>query len=324
MYKNDRPNWIKVLPDKKIYIFGGGKRGEYIYKKLKVIDGCKVWGIIDNNGEVIYKFNNGDGWVECGFSLDDYKNIKDENDLIIVSTAFNEIAAQLVNNNIYHYVNWYDIDFTSIGKIHYDSEYFEMQLEYAKIDSEIDKEFFQPYIKEKDHIAEFGSGGGLLLDKLKCEEKVGIEINRTAIAYAKNHGILSVLSLDEIKEESLDVVISTHALEHCLDPYGIVCKIQKTLKKGGRFICVVPYEPLSYEYEINNPSQHLFIWNQRTLGNLIKTAGFYIRETGIRDVAWPSGWERMFSEHTKDWFNAISTIESARIGYYSVYVVAEK
>ena len=31
-----------------------------------------------------------------------------------------------------------------------------------------------------------------------------------------------------------------------------------------------------------------------------------------------------FSEEMKDWFEAISVLESERIGYYSVFVVAEK
>ena len=32
----------------------------------------------------------------------------------------------------------------------------------------------------------------------------------------------------------------------------------------------------------------------------------------------------MFTEDKQDWFEAISVLESERIGYYSVYVVAEK
>ena len=64
--------------------------------------------------------------------------------------------------------------------------------------------------------------------------------------------------------------------------------------------------------------------NQRNIGNLFKLAGYFIREVGIREVAWPKEWKRMFSEKSIDWFNAISVLESERIGYYSIYVVAEK
>lgn len=45
-------------------------------------------------------------------------------------------------------------------------------------------------------------GSGLLLKKLRCASKIGIEINPTARAYAETLGIDSVLSLDEICDES--------------------------------------------------------------------------------------------------------------------------
>ena len=68
----------------------------------------------------------------------------------------------------------------------------------------------------------------------------------------------------------------------------------------------------------------MYTWNQRNLGNLFKVAGYFIKQVGLREVAWPKGWKEMFSEEMKDWFEAISVLESERIGYYSVFVVAEK
>lgn len=324
MYKDDGINWIKVLPDKRIFIFGAGFNGKRLYQILNTIDGCEVAGFIDNNSQ---KINRSEGEIECPlkcYLLEEYKKIEDKNDLIIISTAVSEIGRQLFENHIYHYVAWDQIDFSIVGERHYDENYFAIQIDFAKVDSELDSKFFQPYIKASDRIAEFGCGGGLLLEKLNCFSKIGIEINPVARKYAQNSGITTVKNFEEIDNESLDVIISTHALEHCVNPYEVVANIFKKLKATGKCICVVPYEPLSYEYLKNDISQHLYIWNQRTLGNLFRAVGFYIRETGVREVAWPDGWKNMFHEKAADWFNALSVLESDRTGYYSVYVVAEK
>lgn len=89
-------------------------------------------------------------------------------------------------------------------------------------------------------------------------------------------------------------------------------------------VFVVPHDSIRDEYARWEESYHIYEWNQRNLGNLFKIAGYFIKEVGIREVAWPKEWQRMFTEEAKDWFNAVSVLESERIGYYSVYVVAEK
>lgn len=324
MYKDDGINWVKILPSKRIYIFGAGFNGNRLLEKLNMLGDCKVLGFIDNDPDKIYNIQaDTSKQLSCIF-LDEYKKIKNENDIIIISTAVSEIARQLTENYIYNYVAWDEIDFSIVGEEHYNKEYFSIQIDFGRVDSEIEKEFFQKYIKKTDYIAEFGCGGGLLLKKLICQQRIGIEINPFAREHAKENGIKTVINFQEIENESLDVVISFHALEHCVNPYEIISEIHEKLKPTGKCVCVVPYEPLSYEYLKNDMSQHLYIWNQRTLGNLFRRAGFYIRETGTKEVAWPEEWRHMYHEKTIDWFNALSVLESNRTGYYSVYVVAEK
>lgn len=324
MYTDNGINWMKVLPNKRIYIFGAGINGKKLLERFKATGNCKVIGFIDNNPEKVHDFKTDTGEQLGCFLLDDYKKIEDKEDIIVISTAVPEIGRQLIENHIYHYVAWDQIDFSTVGEEHYNEEYFSIQIDYARIDSETEKDFFQRYIKKTDHVAEFGCGGGLLLSKLTCQLKVGIEINPTARHYAKECGIKTVENFEEIDDDSLDIIFSFHALEHCINPYGIVSQMYGKLKPTGKCIGVVPYEPLSYEYCKNDMSQHLYIWNQRTLGNLFRLAGFYIRETGIREVEWPKGWRHMYDEKMTDWFNALSVLESNRTGYYSVYVVAEK
>lgn len=325
MYFNNELNWIKVCRKKRIYIFGAGKNGKKLFRKLQDEGGIEIVGVIDNDRKVVEKCVSGLSWFTNAFTFDDYKKIREKEDLIIISAAISEIEEQLLEAEIYPFINFTQLDFRGIeGAGRYNSDYLTMQLDFAKVDSVLDRDFFQAYIKPTDRVAEFGMGGGLLLDKLECKEKVGIEINPVARDYAKKLGIESVADLSELENESQDVIISTHTLEHCLKPYEIICGLREKLVNGGKVVFVVPHDSIRDEYARWEESYHIYEWNQRNLGNLFKIAGYFIKEVGIREVAWPKEWQRMFTEEAKDWFNAVSVLESERIGYYSVYVVAEK
>lgn len=325
MYISKEANWIKICRKKRIYIFGAGKNGEKLFHKLEDEGGIKVVGVIDNDKKVVEACTEGRSWFTNVYTLEEYKKVRNDDDLIIISTAISEIEEQLLEERIFPYIDFTQIDFAGTeGSGRYNADYLSMQLDYARIDSVLDRDFFQRYIKPTDNVAEFGMGGGLLLDKLICKRKIGIEINEVARDYAKQLGIESVSNLSELANGSQDVIISTHALEHCFNPFEIICGLREKLVDGGKAVFVVPHDSIHDEYLRGENFYHLYSWNQRNLGNLFKIAGYFIREVGIREVAWPNRWERMFSEEAIDWFNAISVLESERVGYYSVYVVAEK
>lgn len=325
MYINEEINWLKVCKKKRIFIFGAGKIGKKVFYQLRDECGIEVAGAIDNNRAVVEECAGGRSWIKNAYTLDEYKKIRKADDLIIISAAISEIEEQLLEEGIYPFINFRQLDFPGVeGEGRYNEDYFSMQVHCAEIDSVLDREFFQHYIKPTDRVAEFGMGGGLLLEKLDCKEKIGIEVNEAARKYAEGLGIKSVASLEELEDGSQDVIISTHALEHCLEPYKIVCGLREKLADGGKAVFVVPYDSIRDEYLKGENCYHLYTWNQRNLGNLFKVAGYFIKQVGLREVAWPRGWKEMFSEEMKDWFEAISVLESERIGYYSVFVVAEK
>lgn len=321
MYIDNGINYGKMIRDMNVFIFGGGKRGSELLSKLKRIGISKIGGIIDNDKTVVKEYNSR---LIKAYMPEQYLDVKTEKDIIIISTHYTEIQEQLFKMGIFNFVLPEQIDFSVPGEAHYDSDYFDFQIECAKIDSVIDRSFFQKYIEPSDSVAEFGCGGGLLLDKLTCKSKVGIEINPYAREYAKSLQIDTVKNIDDLENEMFDLIISTHALEHCLNPYQIISQLKSKLKDGGKFVFVVPYEPLDFSYVLNDNSQHLYIWTERTLGNLMRAAGLYVRETGVREVEWPNKWKELFGEVSFEMFNELSVLESNRTGYYSVYVVAEK
>ena len=102
------------------------------------------------------------------------------------------------------------------SKTHYDSTYFnKFQKKVGELGGKMNKFKFDKHIKETDTVLDFGCGGGFLLNNLGCKKKIGIEVNDFARNYCINKfGIDCFMSLDEIENNSIDVIISNHCLEH--------------------------------------------------------------------------------------------------------------
>lgn len=320
MYRNYDINWVKELLNYNIYIFGAGTIGRKVFTNAK-LEGLKVVGFIDNDpskkGKLIEDI------PIC--SLSDVSNYRNEDWFIIIAcNQIETIKSQLMTMGEYRFVDYTQIDFSGNGENYYNEDYFSWQLGMARIDSQIDVSFFQKYIDEKDSVCEFGCGGGLLLDKIKCKSKIGVDINPVARRHASTLSIKTFSSVKELPDESIDVAISTHALEHVLNPFEVLTDLRMKLKADGKIVFVVPYDSIYEEYEKWDVSHHVFTWNQRDLGNLFKIAGYFVKEVGIRESVWPDSYENIFEKVGVDTFKALAVLESARTANYSCYVYAEK
>jgi SAM-dependent methyltransferase len=133
---------------------------------------------------------------------------------------------------------------------------------------------FQKFIKKSDTVLDFGCGGGFLLSNLTCKKKLGIEINETARINAIKLGIDCFDNIDLIEDSSVDVVISSHCLEHTTSPHDVIIKIYNKLKSGGTIIIVVPIDSFRVKYKPNNVDNHLYSFSPMNLGNLLNSVGF--------------------------------------------------
>lgn len=321
MYINNGLNFTRFLQGKDIILFGAGRIGVYTLHRLKKL-GLFVRLFLDNDKE---KWGTEiEGVSVC--SLSDYMKTSIVNHFIVVTVVNSSaILEQLSKVGIFNYADYRQLDIIIGGDSYYNEDYFSWQKEYAKIDSEIDASFFQKFINSEDDIAEFGSGGGFLLNKLKCRKKVGIEINCIARDYAKKEfDIESVDTVEALENGSLDIIVSTHALEHTTNPYEILCGLYKKLKKSGKVVIVVPYESADEQYMRDDTSQHLFIWNERVLGNLVKSAGFFVRKIGRFGADYPNEMTKVFYESGKTIFKELTNIRSNISNYHSIFVVGEK
>jgi SAM-dependent methyltransferase len=171
-------------------------------------------------------------------------------------------------------------DFNSVTSSHYSDEsgksYFEWQNNFGARNGAINARKFNKYIDPKAVILDFGCGSGYLLHNLSAKSKIGIEINEFAITQAEKKGITIIRDITEIQSESVDHIISNHALEHVPFPLHSLMEIHRILRPGGKLSICLPiddwrHQKVFRELEINN---HLHTWTPQLIGNLLAEAGF--------------------------------------------------
>lgn len=243
--------------------------------------------------------------------------------VVLGSYAIAEMQREALDMRL-PYIVGKEIDFNDTNESYYGEDYFEWQINISKFNAKYDIEQFAPYIKENDRVLEFGCAEGFLLKRVNAKEKIGVEINDLARKYAENEGINCVKYIDQIADESVDVVISTHVLEHVDNPVETVKKLRNKLKKGGKAVFIVPYERKQMDYRIDDMDQHLYTWNCLHIGNLFKRAGYFVKEVRNYKLQWPAGYEKMEESVGREAFLQLSKIEAEEREKENILIVAVK
>ena len=118
-------------------------------------------------------------------------------------------------------------------------------------------------MKDADVLMDFGCGGGYLLNNFNNTKKFGFEINKAAWEECKKHGIDVYDKFEDIEDNSIDVIISNHAMEHVPLPLNTLKDLYKKLKIGGNIVIVIPCEQpseSSFYYKPDDINQHLHTW----------------------------------------------------------------
>lgn len=200
---------------------------------------------------------------------------------------------------------WYSIYMqkgpTYGSSVHYFDEsgenYLSWQNQFGAISGKLTAKKFVPFINSDQVVCDFGAGAGNLLDSINAFRKIAVEINPSAVAILKSKpDIEHYESIENLPTESIDVVITNHAMEHVPYPIGAMKEIYRALKPGGVFVICVPIDDWRSqkkycESEINH---HLQTWTPLLLGHSLKEAGFTVREKQIRIIseAWFPSWHK--------------------------------
>lgn len=114
----------------------------------------------------------------------------------------------------------------------------------------------------------------------------GIEFSEYAAQYAReHHGIqVSNTPVDQLPDETQDVVHANHVMEHVFDPLAFAIQLRRILTEDGLCVIEVPNEFMNLMVRFNDivrrprsrnkPSIHLFFFDPKTLHRLMLKAGF--------------------------------------------------
>lgn len=166
-------------------------------------------------------------------------------------------------------------------------------------------------LKYPRRVLDFGSGNGVLTYWMFAnafgEEVTGVEVSKTGVQFANQHFARRGLSFDHISPgQSLrsrgpfDVVVSSHVLEHLLDPIAVLNDLRSLAEW---YVFEVPLENaivpntlawLSRKDRYSNPVGHVQFWNRESFKSLLASTGYHV----VREYRYASA---PFSPYVAPW-----------------------
>lgn len=155
-------------------------------------------------------------------------------------------------------------------------------------------EKLQPHIRATDVVVEFGAGLGWNLVNLHCARRIATDLEDYLPPKLKQSGVEFCSDSAAIPNDTADVIICHHVLEHVENPREMLHGACRILKPAGKILIFVPYEKESKyrHYDPAEPNHHLFSWNAQTLGNLVAAQHFNIESCKIGEF----GYDRFTSK----------------------------
>lgn len=161
---------------------------------------------------------------------------------------------------------------------------------------------------KKGKVLDIGCGVGDYLHTMETEgwETIGIEPSEEAKAIAKKRmkaQIYSPEEIDELKNESFDLITMWHVLEHVDDLKTEIAHLEKLLKRGGRLVLALPnyksYDANYYKehWAAYDVPRHLNHFCKISIGNIFKNSHLkWIETTRLR---WDAYYISFMSEQYK-------------------------
>lgn len=158
------------------------------------------------------------------------------------------------------------------------------------------------------------------------ENRIGVEANPTSRAYAIKKGIVTFAHLRDIKCSSVDIIISHHALEHCIHPLTEIKDMANALSSGGKVVVITPYDSIRQKshrkYKKSDINHHLYTWTPLLLGNLFSEGGFIVEKSRLRNRAFPPGARLLWRHLPRGLYEFVSFIWNRISGIDEVLLVA--
>ena len=214
------------------------------------------------------------------------------------SSSFNLIKKGVRDNNDLSVLSCNNCGLISLDSFnHIDENFYEnSNMHSTKVDisnwlKETEKDDNRRYlyllekIKNKK-ILDFGAGNGGILFKAKvvANDVFGIEPEMQFKSFFKKNKLKIFKSLEDLNDEKFDLITAFHVFEHLKYPLDILKNLKPHLAENGQIIIEVPNsDDALLSFYNSKPfsdftywSQHLFLFNEKTLTDLIEKSEFKI------------------------------------------------
>jgi ubiquinone/menaquinone biosynthesis C-methylase UbiE len=160
---------------------------------------------------------------------------------------------------------------------------FIRRLKYRYMTSRI-KGYFPP--GKQIRLLEIGCSQGHILDAVRGDKQIvatGIDLDGAALEYAENKGhkvLKGTLESLKLPDESFDVVVAIHVIEHLYSPVGTLAEINRVLSAGGILFSIVPCVThikarlAGINWKYYGPPGHLWYFSPNTFSLLLQKTGF--------------------------------------------------
>jgi 2-polyprenyl-3-methyl-5-hydroxy-6-metoxy-1,4-benzoquinol methylase len=140
----------------------------------------------------------------------------------------------------------------------------------------------------RGRLVEVGSSFGYILEAFRKDGwgVLGIEPDRHAAKYAsdkmKIETINSTLDSARLPDESVDVIVMLHVIEHVPDPIGTLREIMRVLKPGGHLVLETPRYDTAMFWLLGRRERslscdgHIFFFTTDSLRKAYTAAGFQL------------------------------------------------
>jgi SAM-dependent methyltransferase len=140
-------------------------------------------------------------------------------------------------------------------------------------------------VPKKGRMLDVGCGDGWVL-KLARElgwNEEGVDFDRRAVDLVRRKGLRvrhGRLADQCYPDDSFDLVLMSHVIEHVHDPLGTLREIRRVLRRGGTLTVTTPnagswgHRHFGRDWRGLEPPRHLRIFNADSLSALVKRAGF--------------------------------------------------
>jgi len=152
-----------------------------------------------------------------------------------------------------------------------------------------------------------GPGGNLKTFLEHGWDVYGVEMSEVAVAQARERVgdriHLGTLETAPFKDESFDVILFSHSLEHLFSPFDALGRVRRLLKPDGMIVIAVPNAD-SLEARLFgrwwfawDPPRHLYHFEKATLNRLLERAGFRVvrLRTAVGSLFFMASLERVWT-----------------------------